>query len=77
MDANLGDVESAPLELVDFQWLNGKGVVTVEKQNGEFKLLNLCREGGVRLYDPNGIVNVSVAPNPAGGNAEIEYSLRE
>lgn len=77
VDATLGDVESAPLELVDFQWLNGKGVVTVEKQNGEFKLLNLCREGGVRLYDPNGAVSMSIAPNPAGGNAEIEYSLRE
>ncbi len=76
-EATLGDVESAPLELVDFQWTNGKGVVNVVRQNGEFRLLNLCREGGLRLYQSQGTVSITLRPNPASQNAEVEYTLRE
>ncbi len=76
-EATLGDVESASIDLLDFRWLNGKGVVNVERESGEFRLTNLCMEGGIRLYQSDGIVSINVMPNPASGTAEIEYSLRE
>ncbi|MBK9248329.1 MAG: SBBP repeat-containing protein [Ignavibacteria bacterium] len=76
-EATLGNAERTNLELLSFEWLNGTGVVNVSRINGELILTDLCREGGVRLYLPTQTVSLSVVPNPASGNAEIEYTLRE
>ncbi|MBS1536790.1 MAG: choice-of-anchor D domain-containing protein [Bacteroidetes bacterium] len=76
-EATLGAVESTKLELVAFKWLNGNKPVEVIRQDGEFRLTNLCFEGGVRLYNPTKSVSLNVVPNPTNGSAEIEYTLRE
>jgi hypothetical protein len=76
-EATLGNAERTNLELLTFEWLNGTGVVTAARVNGELVLADICREGGVRLYQPTQVVRLSMVPNPASGNAEIEYTLRE
>ena len=76
-EATLGNAERTNLELLAFDWLNGTGVVNVTRVNGELVLTDLCREGGVRLYQPTQAVSLSIVPNPVSGNAEIEYTLRE
>ncbi|MBK9248327.1 MAG: T9SS type A sorting domain-containing protein [Ignavibacteria bacterium] len=76
-EATLGNAERTNLELLSFEWLNGTGAVNVSRVNGELILTDICREGGVRLYQPTQIVSLSMVPNPASGNAEIEYTLRE
>lgn len=76
--AALGRVERTPLVLKSFEWLDEVGGVAPDTCNGEFELLGLCRDGGVRLYDPTGLVAIkSVTPNPANGTARIVYSLLE
>jgi hypothetical protein len=76
-EATLGEADSTKLELIDFQWLNGKIPVKIIRQDGELRLTNICREGGTRLYKPTQNVSLSVFPNPSNDNAEIEYILRE
>ena len=54
------------------------GTVALNKLDGNFKLLGVCKEGGDRLLNPQGHVALSVIkPNPANNNIEIEYELRE
>jgi len=76
-EATLGNAERTNLELLTFEWLNGTGFVSAARVNGELILTDICREGGVRLYQPSQTVSLSMVPNPASGNAEIEYTLRE
>ncbi len=77
VEATLGEVDSTIVELLDFKWLNGKDTVKVTRQNGVFRLTNICIEGGERLFIPTVRVSLSVTPNPTNGTAEIEYGVRE
>lgn len=76
--ATLGRAEMTPLLIRSFEWIDATDSVLVETRDGEFRLDGLCRDGGVRLYDPEGEVGIkSVSPNPAAGIVEVEYELSE
>jgi hypothetical protein len=75
--AALGNDSVTTLEILDPVSTN-RGY-DFDSSNGSFKLLDLCREGGVRLLhssgEPSGIV--SIEPNPASEKAEIKLNLIE
>lgn len=52
--------------------------VSVVDNDGEFKLLDLCREGGVRLLNPNGITGITkIHPNPASSVVQADIKTVE
>ncbi len=78
LKATLGRMESTPLRVVSFEWIDANTNVPMQTTDGSFTLRGLCREGGVRLYDPNGEIAIkSVSPNPSSGDVRIVYSLSE
>ncbi len=78
LKATLGRMESTPLRIVSFEWIDANTNVPTQTTDGSFTLHGLCRDGGVRLYDPNGEIAIkSVSPNPSSGDVRIVYSLSE
>ena len=81
LQATLGRIEGTPLRLEEFQWLDSTGdtlEVLTQTIDGTFELNNLCRQGGVRLYDPEGEVAIKpVRPNPTSGRTDIIYTTVE
>ncbi len=80
--ALLGRAETTPLRLVDFDFTETTGggpvPIAIERVDGELTMSGLCREGGTRLFDPNGSVAIkSITPNPAGEQVTITYSIVE
>jgi hypothetical protein len=77
----LGTAEQTYIEILDFKWLDESGTEVdyeTETQDGLFKILGICEEGGNRLINPdNKNLLMMVRPNPAGEEAEIEYQLAE
>jgi hypothetical protein len=54
------------------------GTVAVRAESGVFRLLGVCKDGGVRLLNPEGKVGIlKMAPNPAGEWAELEIETVE
>lgn len=81
MRALLGDVEQCGIDLLDFDWVDDNRVTlnaATQIEGGTFTLLDICREGGSRLYDEAGVaVALKVTPNPAAESFEVEYALAE
>lgn len=78
LTATLGRAETTDLRLESFAWEDALGPVGVDTVHGEFALAGLCREGGLRLYDPRGEVGIkSVSPNPGGDVISVRYGLSE
>ncbi len=79
--AGLGTVEETTIDIVEFilkDDLGNKVNYEIEKQAGLFKLLGICREGGTRLINPTGKVEIlSIIPNPASEDIEIKVNLIE
>ncbi|MEI6090291.1 MAG: T9SS type A sorting domain-containing protein [bacterium] len=79
--AGLGTVEETTLEVSDFKLIDNMGVeleYDVDYRYGTFKLLGICREGGIRLINPTGKVQIlSIMPNPASEDIEIKVNLIE
>ncbi len=79
--AGLGSVSETSMDIEEFEFIDaGNNVVDmdVEKKSGVFKLLGICPEGGSRLINPSGKAQIlSIKPNPAGDNIEIEIELIE
>ncbi|HET9135913.1 MAG TPA: choice-of-anchor D domain-containing protein [Candidatus Kapabacteria bacterium] len=79
--AMLGMSEISPMSIVDFEWLDASGNPAdfdVETESGTFKILNICDQGGKRLYDPDGKVSMSsIVPNPTSNTARIEIQTIE
>jgi hypothetical protein len=76
--AVFGKAEKTELKLEEFEWEDALGGVATELESGEFSLDGICREGGVRLYDPSGEVALKgVVPNPGRGVVSIEYEVVE
>ena len=72
----LGNSQCTPMTIEEFLWLGGKS--TNKLINGEFCLDTICIEGGARLINPFSKVGiVSIAPNPAKDNIEVDISLTE
>ena len=79
--AGLGNADSTNLVLEEFFWLDDNEQPVdyeVEMQNGTFKLLGICYEGGKRLINPNNKVELlQISPNPNDGNLAVELNLIE
>jgi len=74
--ATLGDDSVTALDL--FNLRTDKPIVSAVDVDGEFKLLDLCREGGPRLLNPNGMVSMSVIHPPTrSGKITVELHLLE
>ena len=77
----LGSVQETDIELYDFIFLDkfGKNIeYEVDYRFGTFKLLGICQEGGTRLLNPNGKIQINaIKPNPADEQIEIELNLLE
>jgi hypothetical protein len=73
----LGDSECSAVNVKSFKW-TGSLPCAVEKRHGEFCLIGVCKDGGPRLIDPKGKVELrSVRPNPFDDKAEIELFVIE
>jgi hypothetical protein len=72
----LGNEEICPL-ILENMVPNG-GPANIQGQDGSFKLLGICREGGTRLFLPTGKVEIlAIIPNPVSENVEINVNLIE
>ena len=72
----LGDSVCTSMEITEFKWLNG--LSNVELIDGRFCLVDVCNEGGDRLFDDDftaGIKNIS--PNPGNSIININYETIE
>jgi hypothetical protein len=74
--AGLGN-DSATVLAIDTTWTNVPGVPIGEGE-GNFRLLDLCLEGGPRLMNPEGEVGVGKArPNPLSDHVTLDLDLIE
>jgi WD40 repeat protein/uncharacterized protein YegL len=77
----LGNVDFSWIDIVDFAFLDASDNpidYDFEKQNGSFKTLGICYEGGIRLINSTTPVPLlTVSPNPSDGKVEIEVHLIE
>jgi hypothetical protein len=56
----------------------GSSKVILEANSGEVKVANLCEEGGVRLFDGRGYIELGdVSPNPIAQSGIVTISLAE
>ncbi len=72
--ATLGDTDRTALRLTNFEWADSRAYVTV--YDGEFHL-NICREGGSRLFDGSATFHLAVHPNPFNASTVIDYTTIE
>jgi hypothetical protein len=72
----LGDSECTDVEIISFRWLNG--LSNMDLINGRFCLVDVCNEGGKRLFEgtTKSYLNQSL-PDPANEKAIIEFSIIE
>ncbi len=50
----------------------------IDTTSGSIQLLNLCEQGGKRLFNPNGETGIStLSPNPAEDKIHIDFSVTE
>jgi hypothetical protein len=74
--AMLGDAEGTPLTLQNSYAVGGK--VAVTEAPGYFELIDVCREGGTRLFTAAGHVNLfQNRPNPFNAMTVIDYEVIE
>lgn len=74
--AALGDDSTTTLDIINPTSDNIN--VTVVDDDGEFKLLDLCHEGGTRLLNPNGIIGITkIHPNPASSIVQANIKTIE
>lgn len=75
--AALGNAESTPIRLEGLEWDQGCPP-DLATNDGEFTLTELCRDGGTRLFNADGVLKLSgVDPNPATERIRIEYEIIE
>jgi hypothetical protein len=74
-----GDTDRTGIEIFEFIWGDGtRSDVFVDPPRNISFCVNICTEGGKRLFRVAGVKNVllaSVAPNPTSDNIEIRYTL--
>ncbi|PKL84743.1 MAG: hypothetical protein CVV22_11180 [Ignavibacteriae bacterium HGW-Ignavibacteriae-1] len=74
--AGLGNAEISKLELTNIEAIGGN--TTISHEDGTFKLLGICYEGGTRLFNANSKAGIeSVNPNPAENLLEVDLLLNE
>jgi hypothetical protein len=79
--AGLGNVKETAVDIVDFVLKDDAGnnvEYDFESESGTFKLLGICPEGGNRLINPTGQINItSIKPNPSDNEIEVQLELVE
>jgi hypothetical protein len=79
--AALGNTDNTSIDITDFKWIDENGdeiEYETETESGSFKVLGICKEGGARLFSPNGNAQLMmVKPNPGSEKLEIEVNLAE
>lgn len=73
--SGLGNSETSALSILNVS-SNG-GTSDFEARDGEFTLLGICPEGGLRLINPNDTMTFDVKPNPSSGIINIDLNLTE
>lgn len=76
----LGDSEATELAFEEFEWdQKGEERIATVKDDGEMRLLDVCREGGqIRLIRSGEFASrIRVWPNPASDHAMLEYVAAE
>jgi hypothetical protein len=72
----LGDQECSNIELSDFKWLGG--LSENQYSPGKFCIKNLCKDGGTRLLNPYGIIDIGdIAPQPVYMPVNVDVELAE
>jgi hypothetical protein len=72
----LGDTSETPIVIDSFTW--GKFPIEYIGHNGLFRLADICYEGGERLTDTKGLINISVpTPNPSSEMTLVRFSTIE
>lgn len=72
----LGDTSETPIVIDSFTW--GKFPIEYIGHNGLFRLADICYEGGERLTDTKGLINISVPkPNPSSEKTLVRFSTIE
>jgi hypothetical protein len=72
----LGNTENSLLVLSNV--ITKGGIANVNLLDGTFNLLGVCHQGGARLINPNGKIQLlSIQPNPANSSLTINYQLIE
>jgi hypothetical protein len=73
--ACLGNAESTSLVLSNVETVGGEATISV--RIGEFRLLDLCEEGGLRLINPSAVQIESISPNPSTNEITVLFQLIE
>jgi len=74
--ATLGDTAATPIVIDSFTW--GKFPIEYIGHNGLFTLADICYQGGERLTDTKGLINISVPnPNPSNELTRVRFSTIE
>ena len=74
--AVLGDAETTPLTLSQSAAVGAS--FSVFESPGFFRLTDICREGGDRLFDAQGVLRLAPnRPNPFNASTQIEYETIE
>lgn len=77
--AKLGNDTATLLEVVEFNWTSGEELHRVERRDGFFRLLDVCREGdSVRLIHAAAVgARISVFPNPIRSHGTVTFTSVE
>ncbi|MDQ1266170.1 MAG: Choice-of-anchor protein, partial [Bacteroidota bacterium] len=76
MIAALGDADSSLIKIEGIEYNDGD--ITITKQDGIFRLLGVCYEGGARFFKSDGSVALfDCKPNPANDKIIFEFRLIE
>lgn len=74
--AMLGTAEATQIHLLDVRVAEGQA--NFNKDDGEFRLTNVCLSGEPRLFNPKGIAQViSITPNPAYDRISLTFESQE
>ncbi|MBS1912775.1 MAG: T9SS type A sorting domain-containing protein [Bacteroidetes bacterium] len=76
----LGDSESTPIAIDDFQWQQtGEERIATVREDGALQLLGVCRAGNqIRLIRSGAFASrINVWPNPASRSTTVEYVSAE
>ncbi len=71
----LGDSVCTDMKISSFKWLNG--LSNVNLIDGRFCLVDVCYEGGARLFDDDNKLTLSVSPVPSGETINVVYGVIE
>ncbi|MFN3782245.1 MAG: T9SS type A sorting domain-containing protein, partial [Candidatus Kapaibacteriota bacterium] len=73
----LGNDTITPL-LLSNSFPLGKGKLVVQEKSGKLILSGICKEGGIRLFEPDGVLNFdNIHPNPTEGVSYLSFAIPE